>query len=102
MLAVDGSLSRGYYIHERLWKHCESLFHRITWEQRRAVLDQARHLGTIESFLLVTEWHPRSVHLAPDVDFWESDVAIAEGEESLFHSKRPIMPQKVPPRARAR
>jgi hypothetical protein len=87
MLAVDGSLSRGYYIHDRLWKHCQSLFHRIVWDQRRAVKDQIRHLGTIESFLLVTEWHPRSAHLTPDIDFWESDVGASEGEENLCHSK---------------
>lgn len=93
MLDVDGSLSRGYYIHERLWKHCQSLFHRITWDQRRAVMDQTRYLGTIESFLLVTEWHPRSAHLAPDVDFGESDVDVSEGEKNLCHSKRSITPE---------
>ena len=97
MLAVDGSLSRGYYIHERLWKHCQSLFHRITWDQRRAVMDQTRYLGTMESFLLITEWHPRSAHLAPDVDFWESDPGVSEGEENLSQSKGSITPENFLP-----
>jgi hypothetical protein len=87
MLSGDGGLSRGYYIHDRLWKHCQSLYHRIVWDQRRVVKDQIRHLGTIESFLLVTEWHPRSAHLAPDLDVWESDIGTSEVEENLSHSK---------------
>ncbi len=87
VLSGDGGLSRGFYIHDRLWKHCQYLYHRIIWDERRAVKDQTRHLGTIESFLLVTEWHPRSAHVAPDLDLWESDIGISEGEESLCHSK---------------
>lgn len=29
ILAGDGGISRGYYIHDRLWKHCQFLFQRI-------------------------------------------------------------------------
>lgn len=87
LLAGEGNLSRGYYIHDRLWKHCQSMFQQIVWDQRRAVKDQIRHLGTMESFLLVTEWHPRSAHLPIDSDDWQSDARTLEDEWTLSHSK---------------
>ena len=63
LLASEGGLSRGYHIHDRLWQHCQSTFHRVIWDEARVTKDQLRYLGTIESMLLATEWHPRSSHL---------------------------------------
>ncbi|PMD45777.1 hypothetical protein L207DRAFT_562870 [Hyaloscypha variabilis F] len=55
LLAGEGGLTRGFQIHYRMWKHCQSLFHRVVWGQRGTTKDQVGALGTIESFLLVTE-----------------------------------------------
>ncbi|KAH8812939.1 hypothetical protein F5884DRAFT_318925 [Xylogone sp. PMI_703] len=89
ILAGEGGLSRGYYIHERLWKHCKSLFHQIVWDQRRMTKNQIKHLGTIESFLLVTEWHPRSAHLPIEDEDWQADNDIADDGWANTHSKVP-------------
>ncbi|KAF9884538.1 hypothetical protein FE257_001483 [Aspergillus nanangensis] len=89
MLAGDGGISRGFYIHARMWKACQSMFQRIVWDQRRAVKDQIRHLGTIESLLLVTEWHPRSAHLPMENDYGQIDFELSIDEEVLCHNKVP-------------
>ncbi|RFU74043.1 fungal zn binuclear cluster domain containing [Trichoderma arundinaceum] len=39
------------------------------WNERRAVKDQMRYIGTIESMVLVTEWHPRSSHMPGESDY---------------------------------
>lgn len=87
ILSGEGSFTRGYYIHDRLWQHCQSIFQRIVWNQRRVVTDQIRHLGTIESFLLIIEWHPRSAHLLTDDDDWQVDTEAPEDEWSRDHNK---------------
>jgi hypothetical protein len=35
-----------------------------------------RTLGTIEALLLISEWHPRSLHFPPENDGWDSDMTI--------------------------
>ena len=87
LLAGEGGLTRGFYVHDRMWKHCQSLFHQVVWSQRRSIKDQTRDLGTIESFLLVTEWHPRSAHLPSDFDNGESEPINRDDEESLRNDK---------------
>lgn len=42
--------------------------------QEKISTAKTRTLGTIESFLLMTEWHPRSLHFPPQSDGW--DVAL--------------------------
>jgi hypothetical protein len=83
LLAGEGGLTRGFQIHYRMWKHCQSLFHRVVWGQRGTTKDQVGALGTIESFLLVTEWHPRSIHLPVDLDSWESEPMGSENDEGF-------------------
>ena len=72
-LVGEGGLCRGFLLHDRLWKHCQSLFHKVIWGQERKPKGNTRALGTIESLLLVTEWHPRSLHQAFDVSDYETD-----------------------------
>ena len=31
LLAGEGGLTRGFYVHDRLRKHCQSLFHQVVW-----------------------------------------------------------------------
>ncbi|KAM0254301.1 hypothetical protein ACHAQJ_006942 [Trichoderma viride] len=39
------------------------------WNERRAVKDQMRYMGTVESMVLVTEWHPRASHMPSESDY---------------------------------
>lgn len=80
LLAGGCGLSRGFYIHDRMWKYCRSLLDQVIWNQRRIVIDETKGLGTIESFLLITEWLPRSVHIPEDSDYGESEAVSHENE----------------------
>src|SRR6266536_209777 len=73
LLSGDGWLSRSYFLHNRLWRYCQSLLQRVIWGQEKEVTSKTRALGTIEGFLLMTEWHARSLHLPPDIEAWDSD-----------------------------
>ncbi|EHK16184.1 uncharacterized protein TRIVIDRAFT_123522, partial [Trichoderma virens Gv29-8] len=87
ILDVNGAVIRGFYIHDRLWEHCQSLFQRLVWNQRRAIKEQMAHLGTIESLLLAAEWHPRCVHLPMETEYWQPDMALSDDEQTTCHSK---------------
>ncbi|KAK4079059.1 hypothetical protein Trihar35433_164 [Trichoderma harzianum] len=89
ILDVDGAVTRGFYIHDRLWEHCQTLFQRLVWKQRRAIKDQMAHLGTIETFLLAAEWHPRCVHLPIETDYWQPEMALSDDEQTSSLSKVP-------------
>ncbi|KAL6791075.1 hypothetical protein J3E68DRAFT_411888 [Trichoderma sp. SZMC 28012] len=89
ILDVDGAVTRGFYIHDRLWEHCQTLFQRLVWKQRRAIKDQMAHLGTIETFLLAAEWHPRCVHLPIETDYWQPEMALSDDEQTTSLSKVP-------------
>jgi hypothetical protein len=60
LLTGVASLSRGFILHERLWDHCQSLLQRVVWGEGPRMVESRGAIGTIESFLLLTEWHPRS------------------------------------------
>ncbi|KAI9694199.1 MAG: hypothetical protein M1822_003470 [Bathelium mastoideum] len=77
-----GSVTRPYTIHDKLWNYLQSTIDRILWGQEQygggfcgagpryadAERKGLRTLGTIESLLLLTEWHPRTLHFPPAVD----------------------------------
>ncbi|KAK4060031.1 uncharacterized protein Triagg1_10910 [Trichoderma aggressivum f. europaeum] len=73
LLHGDGWLSRSYFLHNRLWRYCQSLFQRVIWGQEKGIVSPARSLGTVEGFLLMAEWHARSLHLPPDIEAWDSE-----------------------------
>jgi hypothetical protein len=73
LLNGDGLLSRGYFLHNRLWLYCQSLIQRVVWGQEKRISSKTRSLGTVEALLLMTEWHTRSLHLPPNIDAWGSD-----------------------------
>ncbi|KAL7916891.1 hypothetical protein GGI35DRAFT_434229 [Trichoderma velutinum] len=89
ILDVDGAVTRGFYIHDRLWEHCQTLFQRLVWNQRRAIKDQMVHLGTIETFLLAAEWHPRCVHFPIETEYWQPEMALSDDEQTTSCSKVP-------------
>jgi hypothetical protein len=50
---------------------------RLMLGQERSYKCNTRSVGTIEALLLMSEWHPRSLHFPPDNDGWESEMTIS-------------------------
>ncbi|KAL8710016.1 MAG: hypothetical protein Q9220_005287 [cf. Caloplaca sp. 1 TL-2023] len=82
-LSGPGGESRSYMVHERLWSYLQNMITRMFWGQEQfgggfcgggtrrpktAIKGGLRTLGTIESLLLLSEFHPRSMHFPPGDD----------------------------------
>ncbi|GME39304.1 hypothetical protein GTA08_BOTSDO00187 [Neofusicoccum parvum] len=67
-----GGASRGYFIHHRLWEHCQHLILRIMLGQEKSSTAKTRTVGSIEGLLLLSEWHPRALHFPPASDGWDA------------------------------
>ena len=84
-----GGHCRSHAIHEELWKYLRRMIERCFWGQeafgggfcgsgadesqtsstapwRGLRKGSLRTLGTIESLMILTEWHPRALHFPPD------------------------------------
>lgn len=68
-----GGYSRSFFIHHRLWQHCQHLLLRITLGQEKISKAKTRTIGSIEALLLMSEWHPRALQFPPEADGWDSD-----------------------------
>ncbi|OJD29400.1 fungal zn binuclear cluster domain containing protein [Diplodia corticola] len=97
-LSGPGSSSRPYAIHEKLWSYLQGMIDRMIWGQEQfgggfcgAGAQQScdvnplsrkglRTLGTVESLMLLTEWHPRALHFPPGDD---DDELMAPDEETM-------------------
>ncbi len=75
-----GGASRSYFIHHRLWEHCEHLIMRIMLGQEKASKAKTRTVGAVEALLLMTEWHPRSLH-HPPAHGWDSDLILTAADD---------------------
>lgn len=87
----DGSYSRAFYIHDRLWTYLRGMIERVFWGQDKSgwngtsvskprsldvslssgkvnLKGNLRSLGTIEALLILTDWHPRNLHFPPGDD----------------------------------
>lgn len=87
----DGSYTRSFYIHDRLWSYLRGMIERLFWGQEKfgghgidtskprafelasasAKMNHKgnlRSLGTVEALLLLTDWHPRNLHFPPGDD----------------------------------
>jgi hypothetical protein len=67
------AVTRRYVIHERLWTFLQGMITRIFWARDRfpgpnTTRPSLRTLGTCEAFLLLADWHPRSLHFAEEED----------------------------------
>lgn len=71
MLPGSGGTSRSHYVHQRLWSHCEVLIRRILLGQEKTSTSKTRSIGTVESLMLISDWHPRAIHLPPETDGWD-------------------------------
>lgn len=65
--------SRTFFIHHRLWQHCQHLLMRLTLGQEKLSKAKVRVVGTVEALLLMSEWYPRQLQFPPDADGWDSD-----------------------------
>lgn len=81
-----GATSRAYLIHEKLWKYLQGMIDRMIFGQEQfgggfcgagqqpgsdvnpLSRKGLRTLGTVESLMLLTEWHPRALHFPPGDD----------------------------------
>lgn len=81
-----GSQSRPYAIHQKLWSYLSGMIDRVVWGQEQfgggfcgagaqpgcdvhpLTRKGLRTLGSVESLVLLTEWHPRAMHFPPDED----------------------------------
>ncbi|KAL2393364.1 Transcription factor hmgR [Exophiala dermatitidis] len=70
-----GGAVRADFIHARLWRHIEHLVQRITFGSEKYSMAKSRTLGSIQALLLITEWHPRSLHFPPENDGWDASLA---------------------------
>lgn len=87
VLPGSGGNSRAHFIHMRLWSHCEHLIKRLTFGQEKYSVAKSRTMGSIEGLLLMTEWHPRSLHFPPENDGWDASLG-ATNDDAYFSSKR--------------
>ena len=93
-LSGPGGRSRSYAVHEKLWTYLRGMIERMVWGQeqfgggghgaaesyegetqtsttapwRGLKKGSLRTLGTVESLMLLTEWHPRALHFPPGDD----------------------------------
>lgn len=74
VLPGAGGVSRSHFIHDRLWQHCEVLIRRVMFGQEKHSTAKTRVVGTIESLMLISDWHPRSVHFPPETNGWDGEL----------------------------
>jgi hypothetical protein len=97
-LTGPGATSRPYAIHEKLWSYLQGMIDRMIWGQEQfgggfcgagqqpgsdvnpLSRKGLRTLGTVESLMLLTEWHPRALHFPPGDD---DDELMVPDEASL-------------------
>ncbi|KAL8839872.1 MAG: hypothetical protein Q9170_001552 [Blastenia crenularia] len=99
-LTGPGAKSRSYMVHERLWNYLQNMITRMFWGQEQfgggfcgagsrkpksTVKGGLRTLGTIESLLLLSEFHPRSMHFPPGDD--GDDVLMTPDEDWMSLSR---------------
>lgn len=77
-----GGASRSYFIHDRFWKYCQHLITRLIFGQDKGSNAKTRTIGSIEALLLLSEWHPRSLHFPPEADGWDSDLIPSTVDDS--------------------
>ncbi|KAL2870467.1 putative C6 transcription factor [Aspergillus lucknowensis] len=103
VLPGPGGESRNFFIHHRLWQHCQQIVTRLIFGQERASNSKLRRIGTIEALLLMSEWHPRSLHFPPESDGWDSDLIIKapEPKEEDKSSKNRFLEDMIEPAKRS-
>ncbi|KAJ5127867.1 hypothetical protein N7448_008646 [Penicillium atrosanguineum] len=91
-LAGVGSSSRAFFIHQRLWQHCQHLLLRLSLGQEKISKAKTRNIGSIEALILLSEWHPRALQSPPEADGWDSDFLM-----SHLDARDPPLPTEETP-----
>ncbi|KAJ5261328.1 hypothetical protein N7478_011923 [Penicillium angulare] len=81
--------SRTFFIHHRLWQHCQHLLMRLVLGQEKLSKGKTRIVGTVEALLLMSEWYPRQLQFPPDTDGWDSDFLMTN-----LDGRDPPIPEK--------
>lgn len=81
-----GGASRAFFIHQSLWQHCQHLIMRLMLGQEKGSKAKTRTIGTIEALLLMSEWHPRSLHFPPESDLYDSDLIVPAPDSNETNS----------------
>lgn len=84
LLPGAGGDSRNFFIHHRLWQHCQQLTMRLIFGQEKSTKSKVRSLGTVEALLIMAEWHPRSLHFPPETDGWDDDLIPTPAQPSEY------------------
>lgn len=105
-IRTTGGHCRSHAIHEELWRYLRKMIERCLWGQeafgggfcgsgadesqtsstapwRGLRKGSLRTLGTIESLMILTEWHPRALHFPPDEAIDELMLPSREGPTSM-------------------
>ena len=77
------SLSRSRFIHEELWQYTQRLIQRIILGQEKGPDYALRSIGSIEALLLMSEWHPQAIDLAPSRYGWDSELLVTNEQPTL-------------------
>jgi hypothetical protein len=87
VLPGNDGLLRTHDIHRKLWHHWKQLYSRLTLGEDAGPGGLTRSIGTIESLVLMTEWHPFELSVPPEPDVWEQeyDRPLANSVDSRLH-----------------
>ncbi|KAF7506937.1 hypothetical protein GJ744_011068 [Endocarpon pusillum] len=80
LLPCPGAASRGFFMHERFWHHCQNLIQRILYGQEKSSNAKSRAIGSIEALLLICEWHPRALHFPHETEGWDTSIYVSQNE----------------------
>lgn len=103
------SVGRSYALHQRLWTYTQRLIDRLVWGREPPGVSASANqgdagcdvnplrrkglltLGTVESLMLLTEWHSRHVHFPAD----EDDAQLMAPEEMHASSEGGDLPTDI-------
>lgn len=106
-LTGPGKESRRQMIHSKVWDYLKDMIHRILWGQEQfgggfcgagaqpgsdvnpLHRKGLRTLGTVESLMLLTEWHPRALHFPPGAD--DDELMIPQAPTEVLSRETPAI-----------
>jgi len=111
-LSGPGAHTRPVTVHDKLWNYLRGMIDRVIWGQEQfgggfcGAGQQAgsdvnplerrglRTLGTVESMMLLTEWHPRAMHFPPGDD--DDEILIPENPTEIYSQATAALQSNIP------
>lgn len=78
-----GSQSRSRFTHRELWNYTQRLIQRVILGQEKGPSNTLRSVGSIEAFLLMSEWYPQAIQFAPENYGWDSELVMTSEQSNL-------------------